>query len=70
MSRIFITGSSDGLGLMAAQLLVEQGRCAAKAVLPGRISLQDTGLRAKPPKGYILRRNGGSAMRPTSLSTS
>ena len=25
MSRIFITGSSDGLGLMAAQLLVDQG---------------------------------------------
>jgi NAD(P)-dependent dehydrogenase (short-subunit alcohol dehydrogenase family) len=25
MRRIFITGSSDGLGLMAAQLLVEQG---------------------------------------------
>ena len=25
MSHIFITGSSDGLGLMAAQLLVEQG---------------------------------------------
>jgi NAD(P)-dependent dehydrogenase (short-subunit alcohol dehydrogenase family) len=25
MSRIFITGSSDGLGLMSAQLLVEQG---------------------------------------------
>jgi NAD(P)-dependent dehydrogenase (short-subunit alcohol dehydrogenase family) len=25
MSRIFITGSSDGLGLMTAQLLVEQG---------------------------------------------
>jgi NAD(P)-dependent dehydrogenase (short-subunit alcohol dehydrogenase family) len=25
MSRIFITGSSDGLGLMAARLLVEQG---------------------------------------------
>ena len=25
MSRIFITGSADGLGLMAAQLLVEQG---------------------------------------------
>jgi NAD(P)-dependent dehydrogenase (short-subunit alcohol dehydrogenase family) len=25
MARIFITGSSDGLGLMAAQLLVEQG---------------------------------------------
>ena len=25
MARIFITGSSDGLGLMAARLLVEQG---------------------------------------------
>ncbi|WP_128602764.1 SDR family NAD(P)-dependent oxidoreductase, partial [Pantoea wallisii] len=25
MSRIFITGSSTGLGLMAAELLVEQG---------------------------------------------
>lgn len=25
MSRVFITGSSDGLGKMAAQLLVEQG---------------------------------------------
>jgi len=25
MSRIFLTGSSDGLGLMAAQLLVKQG---------------------------------------------
>ncbi len=25
MARIFITGSSDGLGLMAAQLLIEQG---------------------------------------------
>ena len=25
MNRIFITGSSDGLGLMAARLLVEQG---------------------------------------------
>src|SRR3984957_6196516 len=26
MARVFITGSSDGLGRMAAQLLVEQGR--------------------------------------------
>ena len=25
MSRIFITGSSEGLGLMAGQLLAEQG---------------------------------------------
>jgi short-subunit dehydrogenase len=25
MARLFITGSSDGLGQMAAQLLIEQG---------------------------------------------
>jgi NAD(P)-dependent dehydrogenase (short-subunit alcohol dehydrogenase family) len=25
MGRIFVTGSSDGLGQMAAQLLIEQG---------------------------------------------
>ncbi len=25
MARVFITGSSDGLGRMAAQLLIEQG---------------------------------------------
>jgi NAD(P)-dependent dehydrogenase (short-subunit alcohol dehydrogenase family) len=25
MTRVFITGSSDGLGLMAGKLLVEQG---------------------------------------------
>ena len=28
MARVFITGSSDGLGCMAAQLLVEQGQTA------------------------------------------
>src|SRR4051794_30880285 len=33
MARIFITGSSDGLGRMAAQLLVEQGH---KVVLHAR----------------------------------
>src|SRR5579864_9490971 len=33
MARVFITGSSDGLGRMAAQLLIEQGH---KAVLHGR----------------------------------
>jgi NAD(P)-dependent dehydrogenase (short-subunit alcohol dehydrogenase family) len=33
MSRVFITGSSTGLGLMAAQLLVEQGH---RVVLHGR----------------------------------
>src|SRR6202795_4775878 len=29
MARVFITGSSDGLGRMAAQLLVEQGHSVA-----------------------------------------
>ena len=33
MARIFITGSSDGLGLMAARLLIEQGH---EVVLHGR----------------------------------
>ena len=33
MARVFITGSSDGLGLMAARLLVEQGH---EVVLHGR----------------------------------
>lgn len=33
MARVFITGSSDGLGRMAAQLLIEQGH---KAVLHAR----------------------------------
>jgi NAD(P)-dependent dehydrogenase (short-subunit alcohol dehydrogenase family) len=33
MARVFITGSSDGLGLMAAQLLIEQGH---KVVLHAR----------------------------------
>ena len=33
MARIFVTGSSDGLGLMAARLLIEQGH---EVVLHGR----------------------------------
>lgn len=33
MSRVFITGSSDGLGLLAAQLLIEQGH---QVVVHGR----------------------------------
>ena len=33
MARVFITGSSDGLGLMAARLLVDQGH---EIVLHGR----------------------------------
>jgi len=38
MSRIFITGSSTGLGLMAAQLLIEQGH---QLVLHGRNKARD-----------------------------
>ena len=33
MTRVIITGSSDGLGLMAARLLIEQGH---EVVLHGR----------------------------------
>ncbi len=33
MARIFITGSADGLGRMAAELLIEQGH---RAVLHAR----------------------------------
>jgi NAD(P)-dependent dehydrogenase (short-subunit alcohol dehydrogenase family) len=33
MARVFVTGSSTGLGLMAGQLLIEQGH---KVVLHGR----------------------------------
>src|SRR5215470_18800448 len=33
MARIFVTGSSTGLGLMASQVLIEQGH---KVVLHGR----------------------------------
>src|SRR4029077_15972105 len=33
VARVFITGSSDGLGLMAAKLLIEQGH---EVVLHGR----------------------------------
>src|SRR5271167_3631716 len=33
MAKVFITGSSDGLGLMAARILIEQGH---RVVLHGR----------------------------------
>lgn len=46
MSRIFITGSSEGLGLMAAQLLVEQGHTV---VLHARNAARgETALKALP----------------------
>ena len=37
MARVFITGSSDGLGLMAAKLLIEQGH--ASCTLPGEVAM-------------------------------
>jgi NAD(P)-dependent dehydrogenase (short-subunit alcohol dehydrogenase family) len=36
MARVFITGSADGLGRMAAQLLVEQGHNAVLHARRGR----------------------------------
>ncbi|BCL80343.1 short-chain dehydrogenase [Ktedonobacteria bacterium brp13] len=46
MSKIFITGSTDGLGLMAAQLLVEQGH---KVVLHARNDRRAADARATLP---------------------
>jgi NAD(P)-dependent dehydrogenase (short-subunit alcohol dehydrogenase family) len=46
MARIFITGSSTGLGLMAAQLLIEQGHTV---VLHGRDESRGKAARAGAP---------------------
>ena len=46
MSRVFITGSTDGLGLGAAQLLVSQGH---KVVLHARNSDREADVRRKLP---------------------
>ena len=46
MARVFITGSSEGLGLMAAQLLIEQGH---DVVLHGRNPDRTREARAKAP---------------------
>jgi NAD(P)-dependent dehydrogenase (short-subunit alcohol dehydrogenase family) len=46
VSKIFITGSTDGLGLMAAQLLVEQGH---KVVLHARNNRRAADARATLP---------------------
>lgn len=46
MARIFVTGSSTGLGLMAAQLLIEQGH---KVVLHGRNQARATAAMAAAP---------------------
>ncbi len=51
MSRIFITGSSDGLGLMAGQLLAEQGH---KVVLHARNETRAADARKAEPKAEAV----------------
>jgi len=51
MSRIFITGSSEGLGLMAGQLLVAQGH---KVVLHARNATRAADARAALPDAGIV----------------
>ena len=46
MRRVFITGSSDGLGLLAGTLLIDQGH---KVVLHARNATRARGLHAKVP---------------------
>ena len=50
MARVFITGSSDGLGRMAAELLIEQGH---KVVLHARDDARaaETCPSGSPPHG-------------------
>ena len=52
MARIFITGSSTGLGLMAGELLVEQGH---RVVLHGRNNARaDDARRALPQAEAVV----------------
>lgn len=51
MSRIFITGSSEGLGLLAGQLLVEQGH---KVVLHARNAARVADARAALPEAAAI----------------
>jgi NAD(P)-dependent dehydrogenase (short-subunit alcohol dehydrogenase family) len=51
MARVFITGSSDGLGLMAARLLIEEGQHASAAAdnCPSILVSLDAG----PPDNHL-----------------
>lgn len=51
MARVFVTGSSDGLGLMAAQLLVEQGHAV---VLHARNEQRADETRRKLPAAHAV----------------
>ena len=51
MARVFITGSSDGLGLMAGQLLVDQGH---RVVLHARNDARAAETRTAAPKAEAV----------------
>ena len=56
MSRIFVTGSADGLGKMAAQLLIDQGH---QVVLHARNKerAQDALARLRGFEGFVSRKS-------------
>ena len=63
MARILITGSSDGLGRMAARLLVEEGH---EVVLHARDAARArTALDTVPGAAAVLRLAQASSGRPT-----
>jgi len=53
VSRVFITGSSDGLGLMAGRLLAAEGH---SVVLHARNESRADGTRAALPQAWERRR--------------
>ena len=62
MARVFITGSSDGLGKMAAQLLIDQGH---RVVLHARNEARSKDARAAVPKAESVVVGNLSSMRET-----
>ncbi|GAA3758750.1 SDR family NAD(P)-dependent oxidoreductase [Terriglobus aquaticus] len=62
MARIFITGSSDGLGLMAAKLLLEQGH---SVVLHARNEQRAEETRRKLPQAEAVLTGDLSSLRQT-----
>ena len=62
MARVFITGSSDGLGKMAAQLLIDQGH---RVVLHARNEARSKDARAAVPKAELVVVGDLSSMRET-----
>jgi NAD(P)-dependent dehydrogenase (short-subunit alcohol dehydrogenase family) len=62
MARVFITGSADGLGMMAAQLLIEQGHCV---VLHARNEARGKDARAGVPEAESVVIGDLSSIRQT-----